>query len=283
MEYREGDGIVLAGGSWRRAIEWRCGESGSDVSVEGGSEACGPRARLLSKRTGQQVERDAKEQPCRTIQLIQNTAREETLTKTNVTLYSSRLKSLVPPPLASTKATLAVRKRRVLPLLLTRLLLVTLCFAFRVLDRIVDGLESQCRLAFVATFSRLLTNLSVHGRVGGGADLGLEKLLNLVSERLEFDCEGAKKVSGGACVRSDLRESRTHLRILSVGILGNAEDGSGHLHQETLESSLVEMRDNGGEEAKDRGRLKRPRTLRERRRELASLHRSRERERNLLE
>lgn len=148
-----------------------------------------------------------------------------------------------------------------LPLPLLHLLLSALGLALGILLGVVDGSEGDLRLASVATLGGLLTDGRVHGRVGSGANLGLEKLLHLVCERLKLGCregEGISQVPAGGNDRGRL----THLRILSVRVLRDAEDRRSHLDEEALESLLVEVRDDSGEPAEDGGGLKRPLTLR---------------------
>lgn len=57
--------------------------------------------------------------------------------------------------------------------------------------------------------------------------------------------------SGRGKEKNEERERRTHLRVLNIGVLGDAEDGDGHLHNDALEDGGMEEADAGGEPAED--------------------------------
>lgn len=119
-------------------------------------------------------------------------------------------------------------------------------------------------LALLATRGGFLPDRVVHLRVRRRADLGLEELLNLASERLQlgcinFNCGSAK--SARRKNRSGTSGGLAHLRVLSVRVLGDTEDWRRHLDDEPLQSGGIQEADDSGEPAQDGGGLARPLAL----------------------
>lgn len=65
--------------------------------------------------------------------------------------------------------------------------------------------------------------------------------------------------------RKDTGTGGTHLRILRVRVLRDAEDGNRHLDEEVLQGRGVQEADDGREPAQNRGGLARPLALQEKR------------------